>query len=270
MNNYTIFERKSFSSDSIYCKTAETLPDFRSIISNIEDIFPKVSLINNFVFVKAGMLTLPDGRKLFIKKYEKRDFFYRLEFIIRKARAEKFWYASLALEKNDISHPRIYAAMVKKKRGLFDSAYIITEWVQNIFSPDTSSALFKDVSKSESFCKDVVGLLCKVHNAGIFHGDTKLYNFFMVLDSKGKENLGIWDLDGAVCYDKLSKRKRYRDLGRLTASFIEFYIKNGVSMDKNDFADRILSLYKNGTGTDLNCDILNKVSNKHLARKGFI
>lgn len=270
MNDCTIFERKSFFSDSIYYKIAKTLPDFQSIISSIEDIFLNVSLINNFPFVKAGFLTLLDGRKLFIKKYEKRDFFYRLEFIVRKARAEKFWHASLVLEKNNIFHPRIYAALVKKKMGLFDGAYIITEWVKNTFSPDASPDLFKDASKSEAFCQDVVELLCKVHNAGIFHGDTKLYNFFMVSGSDGKGKLGIWDLDGAICYDKLPKRKRYRDLGRLTASFIEFYIKNKVDMDKNDFIDKILYLYKDGTGVNLDHETLNKISNKHLARKGII
>jgi hypothetical protein len=270
MNDYTIFENSSFFLDSVYYKIAETLPDFRSIISTIEDVFSRVSLINSFVFVKAGVMTLPDGRKLFIKKYEKRDFFYRLEFIVRKARAEKFWHASLILEKNNIFHPRVYVALVKRKRGLFESAYIITEWVQNTFSPDTSSDLFKDASKSEYFCSDVVELLCKVHNAGIFHSDTKLYNFFMVSNSGGKEKLGIWDLDGAICYDELPERKRYKDMGRLTASFIEFYIKNGVNIDKNDFVDKILYLYKDGTGINLNHDILGKISNKHLARKGFI
>ncbi len=270
MNDYTIIENRSFFSDFVYYKTAESLPDFRSLISSIEDVFPRVSLINNFIFVKAGGLTLPDGRKLFIKKYEKRDFFYRLEFVVRKTRAEKFWHASLVLEKNNIFHPKICAVLVKKKMGLFDGAYIITEWVHNTFSPDTSPDLFKDASKRESFCSDVIGLLCKIHNAGIFHGDTKLYNFFMVPNPDGEEKLGIWDLDGAICYDELPERKRYRDLGRLTASFIEFYIKNEVNMDKNEFADKILYLYKCGTGITLNHDILNKISNKHLTRKGFI
>ena len=270
MNDYSIFEDRSFFSDSVYYKMAETLPDFRSIILNIENVFPRVSLINNFPFVKAGVLTLPDGTRLFVKKYEKRDFFYRLEFIVRKTRAEKFWRASLILEKNNIFHPRVYAALVKKKKGLFESAYIITEWVQNIFSLDTSPDLFKNASKSESFCRDTVKLLCKIHTAGIFHGDTKLYNFFIVLNSEGKEELGIWDLDGAICYDKLPEGKRYKDIGRLTASFIEFYIKNGVNMDKNDFVDKILYLYRDGTEMNLNHDILNSISNKHLARKGLI
>jgi len=269
MQTYTIFEKKRFLSNSVYFKMAEYLPDFQSIISNIEDVFSRVLLINDFIFVKVGVLTLPDGRKLFIKKYEKRDFFYRLEFIVRKTRAEKFWHASLILEENNIFHPRIYVAIVKKNIGLFEGAYIITEWVQNIFSPDISSYLFKDVSKSESFCRDVVGLLCKIHNAGVFHSDAKLYNFFMSPDSDGKEKLGIWDLDGAIVYDVLPEIKRYKDLGRLTASFIEFYIKNEVNMDKNDFIDKILFLYKDGTGLNLNHDILNKISNKHLERKGF-
>ena len=265
-----IFENKNFFSDSVYYKTAENLPDFKDIISNIENVFPKVSLINNFMFVKAGFLTLSDVRKLFIKKYEKRDFLYRCEFLVRKTRAEKFWFASLILEKNNIFHPKVYAVMVKKRRGLFDGAYIITEWVQNIFSPDTSVGLFKDGLKRESFCREVIGLLCKVHNSGIFHSDTKLYNFFISLELDGKEKLGIWDLDGAIVYDVLPKEKRYKDLGRLTASFIELYTKHGVAVNKVDFTDRALSLYRYGTGITLNRGILNKISDRHLARKGLI
>lgn len=270
MKEYTVFEGKNYFLDSVYYKISEDLPDFKNIVLNIEEIFPKVLLINNFAFVKAGFLILPDGRKLFIKKYEKRDFLYRLEFFVRKTRAEKFWYASLALEKNNIFHPKVYAALIKRRMGLFEGAYIITEWVQNIFSPDTSIELFKDTTKSKSFCNEVISLLCKVHNAGIFHSDTKLYNFFLEAGPNTEKKLGIWDLDGALVYDVLPKRKRYSDLGRLTASFIEFYIKNGVGLNKGDFVDKILALYKSGTGKKLNHNILSKISNKHLARKGLI
>lgn len=246
------------------------MPDFKDMLLNIEKVFTSATPINDFKFVKTGCLELEDGKKLLIKKYEKRGFFYSLKFLVRKTRAERFWFASLELEKNDIYHPKVYAALIKRKMGIFNGAYLITEWVQNTFSPDTSTNWFADAPKRELFCHDTVELLCKIHNAGIFHSDTKLYNFFITVGADEKKKLGIWDLDGAVGYKVLAKGRRYKDLGRLAASFIEFYLKNGVNFNKEAFTDKILSLYEDGTGVKLNRNLLTKVVDQHLLRKGFI
>ncbi len=178
--------------------------------------------------------------------------------------------ASCVLEKNGILTPKTLAVLINKTFGFINTAYVLSEPVENIASKDFFSNILKNKNNTELFFDRIIDLLAKIHISGIGHKDCKLSNFFFMPTDKLDYNIGIWDLDGAVYCAKLSVYLRIKDLGRLIAAIIELYILNDYKIDNALIIKELTNKYNEISCFELDRHLVQKCVDKHLTRKGFI
>ena len=95
-----IFKRGLFLKSFIFVRNDHNADQIQNVFMDIDSNFNKKSVIKNDKYVVAGILALPEGRKVFIKKYLKRGFFYSLWHIAKKNRCLnnfEFYHQSLFL-----------------------------------------------------------------------------------------------------------------------------------------------------------------------------
>ncbi|MEI6055780.1 MAG: lipopolysaccharide kinase InaA family protein [Lentisphaerota bacterium] len=235
--------RKSFLFGDTFARKVDGIPNFKDIIQDLDSLLDSSTITKNDVYVKAGVFEL-SGSKYFIKRYSPRNIFYKIGYLFKQIRAEHSWFASLLLDEHSIANPKSYLVCSKRKFGFIRTSYLITEAVSDIFSISYFKETFGNSDKSETFYAKVIKQLASVHNAGIFHSDAKLWNFYAYKDTLGQEKIGIWDLDGAVIYKELPIYKRVLDLSRTIASIIELNREVGFDVYNSTFIDRIASSYE--------------------------
>lgn len=258
--------RKSFLFGDIFVRKGDGIPDFEDLLQNLDAIFNSSRITKNDVYVKAGLFEL-SGSKYFIKRYSPRNFFYKIGYLFKHTRAEHAWFASLLLDEYSIANPKSYLVCSKRKFGFIRTSYLITEAVSDIFSQSYFKETFGNPDKRETFYAKVINHLALVHNTGIFHSDTKLWNFYSFKDTLGQEKIGIWDLDGAVIYEELPASKRILDLSRTIASIIELNRESGFDIYNSAFIDRMVSLYEKYSNCQLELKQLESKVGKFLDKK---
>jgi hypothetical protein len=182
-------------------------------------------------------------------------------------RAEHAWFASLILDKYSIVNPKSYLVCSKRYFRFIRTSYLITEAVSDIFSLDYFKKTFSDPEKSSLFYSKVIKQLAMVHNAGVFHSDAKLWNFYAYYDANNQEQIAIWDLDGAVIYHELPMGKRIKDLSRAIASMIELNKEVGFNIYNSDFIDKIILSYEKYSACVIERGKIEKLIRKLLKKK---
>lgn len=258
--------RKSFLFGDTFIRKGEGIPNFEEMLQDLDSILESSRITKKEVYVKAGVFELA-GSKYFIKRYSPRGLFYKIGYLFKQTRAEHAWFASLLLDKHSIANPKSYFVYSKRKFGFIGASYLITEAVNDIFSPTYFKAIFADSEKSGIFYAKIIKHLALIHNIGIFHSDAKLWNFYAYKDILGQEKIGIWDLDGALIYKELPESKRVLDLSRIIASIIELNRETGFDVYNSGFIERLASIYEKYSNCRLEIKRLEKKAGKFLAKK---
>ena len=262
----TFLIKKSFFSGSLLIRKGDGIPDFGKIINDVDSILESSKITKDEIYVKAGVFEY-SGKSFFIKKYSARNIFYRIGYFFKQTRAEHSWNASLLLENNFVANPKSYLVYTRKMFGFLRTSFLITEAVRDVFSRNYFRDKFLAEDVYEKFYAKIIKQLAIVHNAGIFHGDAKLWNFYSYKNEVGESAIGIWDLDGAIVYKEIPLRKRILDLARAIASIVELNREIGIDLYTSEFIDRIISFYDKYACCLVDGVKLEKSIGKFLAKK---
>ncbi|MCP4177636.1 MAG: hypothetical protein GY756_07705 [bacterium] len=265
----TFHINRNFLFKSSFIRKSINIDINNEFFENIDSLLSDSYIVKNDGLTKAGILDFNED-KLFIKKYSDNRWSYKIRYLFRRSRPLRTLFASCVLEKNNVLTPKTFAVLINKYCGIINSAFVVSEPVENMASKDFFSKIIKNKKDTILFLDKIIDLLAEIHLSGIGHKDCKLSNFFFVPTDKLDYNIGIWDLDGAVYCAKLSVYLRIKDLGRLIAALIELYILNDYKIDNSSIIKELVNKYNKAAGFELDRHLVQKCVDKHLTRKGFI
>lgn len=152
---------------------------------------------------------------IFIKEYKYEGFLKKLENILRRSSAERFWFNSNALIIRHITTPVCYALY---KGG--NSSYLIGEWIKDgIPCNDFMRKYFSNASILErrEFIWQLARFIRKMHIRGICHKDLKANNI-LVKHINNKIEFFVIDLDRVVFRKHLTTNQCLKNLAQLNAA----------------------------------------------------
>jgi hypothetical protein len=121
----------------------------------------------------AALLSLPDGRRIFLKKDKTKGWGERLKYLVFPSKAQKEWILTLQLEKRRIRTPKPLGWIEKVTRGFVTESFYLAEALGAGVSAMDEPGRLKEDTAIEEFAKAVR----KVHGAGLYHGDFHAGNF---------------------------------------------------------------------------------------------
>jgi tRNA A-37 threonylcarbamoyl transferase component Bud32 len=157
----------------------------------------------------AAIVTLLDGKRIFLKKDNTKGWVEGLKYLILPSKGRKEWFISYQLEGKDLGIPKPLGWMEKIHRGLVKESYYFSEAVGSGIS------LIEDPVKlgDTSVVLEVARTVKKANQAGLFHRDLHAGNFLWV-----GQSLFLIDLHSAKILKTLSLGQRLWNLALLFQS----------------------------------------------------
>ena len=121
----------------------------------------------------AALLSLPDGRRIFLKRDRTKGWGERLKYLVFPSKAQKEWVLTLQLEKRRIRTPQPLGWIEKVTGGFVTESFYLAEAVGAGISAMDELGRLKEDAAIEDFAKTVR----KIHGAGLYHGDLHAGNF---------------------------------------------------------------------------------------------
>ncbi len=241
----------------------------RECLENPEKYLDVSNIIKDSRSTKAGIATLSDGTSVFIKRYNNKGLRYTLKYMFSSAKPFRTWKAAWHLEMNGIPTPRPLAAAASRTAGVLTSAYLIAESVSGIIPTlDFCAIMYGDMKIQKVFATSVASMMSKMHDAGMYHGDTKLSNIFVSGYPKGTFSFGFWDLDSVDIRSKpICENLRASELGRTVSSFIELGVKFGKKIQRDEIAGLFLKSYSPVSGIVPDLESVLRKTEKYLKNK---
>lgn len=264
-NDEFIFE-KNYYGFECHIKRAKATSELRGCMAEINDCLNNASIVKDEKYVKAGIFELEDHGRLFIKKYRENSI--GIKNFFSSCKPIRMWKASILLEKEKISVPSPQAVMIGKSCFSRKDSYLITDAVNDISSDDFYINAITEPELRINFFNKLSNLMVSIHKAGIYHGDCKLSNFF-ILGEANNCTIGILDLDGATIHNSVKKTHILKDVGRFIAAVSEFSATRKCIDIKNELITIFSSSYNDNMSIHLNKKKLKKIISSHLTRKGF-
>ena len=244
----------------------------RSCLTDPDTLMDTGTLVKNSRTTKAVLTQLEDGTKVFIKRYNNKGFKYSLKYMLRKARAFRAWKSAWSLEVCGVPTPKNYAAVSFRHLGKLNSAFLITEMLENTVDIlDFYKTIQNNKKLRLEFIDDVVRMISILHENGIRHGDLKLSNIFIQKWSETNYSFGLWDLDGTQYFQEgLNDVKRRSELARVIASYIEMGMRIDIKVNRTEIEGLFLNAYARYTMVGLNgktiIDLIDKFVTKSHKR----
>ena len=178
----------------------------------------------------AAVCTLPDGRKVFIKRNGCRGGFYSLKYFFIPARVFRAALAAGRVEQAGIATPRVLAAGEKRRARVLLGGYLITEAVTDACDLMTYVEKRTDAPAGmPALIRETARVAAALHSAGFYHGDLKLVNLYRTADDAP---CGVWDLDSAQMFPgEVPHDLIVRELGRIASSILIFAEHNPAFPD---------------------------------------
>jgi hypothetical protein len=244
-------------------------PAIHDCLDNPEKYLDVSNIIKDSRSTKAGIATLSDGTAVFIKRYNNKGLRYTLKYMFSSAKPFRTWKAAWHLEMNGIPTPRPLAATASRTAGVLTSAYLIAESVFGIIPTlDFCEIMYEDRNTQKGFATSVASMMSKMHDAGVYHGDTKLSNIFVSEYPKGTFSFGFWDLDSVDIRSKpICENLRASELGRTVSSFIELGVKFGKNFKHDEIAGLFLKSYSPVSGIVPDLASVLRKTKKYLKNK---
>ncbi len=244
-------------------------PEVRALLDSIDRLFMDDAVIlKSGRSVKAAKVEIPDSGTFFLKRYNNKGFLYSLRHIFRRPRPWRVKMISDRLRDAGIHTPKIIAAVVKRKWGVFlDTSYLMTEYMDDIVPPEVLiPLLMEDRPLFNQYCDQVVGTLIHLHDNDLLHGDLKIANIYCRTTDDGLE-VGLLDLDSTTHYSyRLTARQRAKDLSRFIASLLQTVQIRKMQVEKKQLVGCIVSKYEKLSGFELDEKFLWKMIDAHIER----
>ncbi|MEW6377852.1 MAG: lipopolysaccharide kinase InaA family protein [Thermodesulfobacteriota bacterium] len=195
----------------------------------------------------AAILTLPQGRRIFLKRDRTKGWFESLKYFLFPSKARKEWFMVYQLQKRNIPVPKPYGWMEKVRKGFVEESYYLSEAIgSGISFIDDSVHLGENIPIPE-----LAKTVRKIHDSGLFHRDLHGGNFLW-----DGESFFLTDLHRARILKSLSLNQRLWNLSQLFHSlrtlwgrreqirFLERYLEGGLFdlQRKEEILHKILSL----------------------------
>ena len=179
----------------------------------------------------ASILTLPDGKKIFVKRNRVHGFEYTFKYFFIPARAFRAAIAARRVEEAGIMTPHVLAAGEKRFARFLLAGYLVTDALTDardlmtyvIERPDAPAGM-------PALIREVARVAAALHSHGFYHGDLKLVNLYRTADDAP---CGVWDLDSAQLFapGEIPHELLVRELGRIVSSVLIFAERNPAFPD---------------------------------------
>lgn len=161
----------------------------------------------------AAILRLPGGQRIFLKRDRTKGWSEFLKYLFLPSRARKEWLVSYQLQNRNLPIPKPLGWMEKGRMGVVKESYFLCEAIGSGISLD-------DFLRSDQRApfNELVDLVKKIHDSGLFHGDLHTGNFLW-----NGESLCLTDLHSAKIVGRLSLHQRLWNLAHLFHSLRSFW-----------------------------------------------
>ena len=153
----------------------------------------------------AALFTLPNRKKVFLKRDKTKDWIESLKFLALPSRGSKEWLIAYRLQKGNLNIPKPLGWMEKVRRGMVKESFYLSEAIGSGLS-------LMDLTHSgrEFSFEGLVKAVRRVHDAGLFHMDFHGGNFLW-----DGESFYLTDLHRARILKSLSPHQRLWSLSHL-------------------------------------------------------
>jgi tRNA A-37 threonylcarbamoyl transferase component Bud32 len=248
-------------------RTIGAYPEMKRFLHSPDSFLDKGVILKDSRTTKAGIVEI-DNRKYFLKRYNNKGLIYTLKYLFRKSRPLKVLPATQALRRLGIPCPEVIAALSRRRRGILQASYLLTENLENIISPE--NYIRESVARPDIYVKfqsHICAYLKKMHDAGIRHGDLKLSNIYCRKDPDGLE-FGLYDFDGTdFLRNPLSQGMRVKEYARIISSWIIISGNINVPVDRERIVRGFNKKYFECNGIEMDIASLNKQIDHYLNRK---
>ena len=154
----------------------------------------------------AALLSLPDGRRIFLKRDRTKGWGERLKYLVFPSKAQKEWILTLQLEKRRVTTPKPLGWLEKVTEGFVTESFYFAEALgAGVSAMDEPGRL-----KEDAAIDDLARTVRKIHGAGLYHRDFHAGNFLW-----HKDSLFLTDLHSAKFLKNLSVGQRLWTLAHL-------------------------------------------------------
>ena len=154
----------------------------------------------------AAILTLSNGRKIFIKRDKTKGWPEIFKYFILPSKGRKEWFMAYQLQKRNLAVSKPYGWMERIHRGLVKESYYLSEAVES----GVSLAEVADILKDEKISAELVKTVIRMHSSGLLHQDLHAGNFLW-----DGESFFIIDLHRTKLLRSLSLNQRLWNLSHL-------------------------------------------------------
>jgi tRNA A-37 threonylcarbamoyl transferase component Bud32 len=201
----------------------------------------------DFVYVKrdtktqAGVAVLPDGRKVFVRRFVARSWINGVFDHLRGSRAARSLRGARLLREAGLAYPRPLATAAVCSWGSIRLSYLITEYLQDAYTPDALFARGADAAAHRRVISALAAEVRRLHALGLYSWDMKSDN--LMLDHSGGA-LRIFFVDLMdFRRGRVTRWRRCLNLAQLDTSA-------GRSLSRSERM-RFIQLYAAGSGTNL-------------------
>jgi len=184
------------------CKGDFISSEMQRVLNN-PDIYlddKKTRILQNNFKSKIGVMYI-NGKKIVIKRHNYKSRWHKFKRFFRQTRASRNWHFSHLLLSNGISVPRPIAFVETRIGPLRLESYFLYEYVDGI-TGDAYFQKYADVpEKIEGAINHIVGLLSKIKELRLIHGDIRISNMVF-------KNGELWLLD----FDDMRPIRWYKPL----------------------------------------------------------
>ncbi|WP_252178058.1 hypothetical protein [Endozoicomonas sp. 4G] len=214
-NNETFSTNKSWSHFQVIRK-GKYQDILESLLKEPNQLMHRSELIGHCAATTISLMTLPDGKKVVVKRYNSKSKLYSLTRSIIDSRAKVCWKGAELLNWLGIKSPVPLAMLEQRSGPWIHTSYLITEFIPGV----TLSEYFEEQPKNEywsSVRREVEDFLLTFPEVLVAHGDFKSTNFMV----ENHKTLMI-DLDSmkSFRFKKLFIRSYLRDIDRFERNWV--------------------------------------------------
>jgi len=161
-----------------------------------------------------------NNKQYVLKHYNLKSRFFRLRPMIFSSMAWKICERTELFSARKMLVPMLLASVDLGKRTSYKGTLALYEYLSGIkeYKKDMQTSLCIK-NKQDEIIDKLSALIFKMHNSGIYHGNTRISNFLYVKQG-GEKKIYVLNLDSVRFVRKLSARQRLSDLKDIIASLV--------------------------------------------------
>lgn len=152
----------------------------------------------------AVLFTLPAGKRIFLKRDRTKDWMDSLKYLVFPTKARKEWFIAYHAQKRNLDIPHPLGWIERGHGGFVGESYYLSEAVGSGIS------LIDSLPGSPFPLEELVKVVKKMHQAGLFHKDLHAGNFLW-----DGQSLFLTDLHRVEIVKTVSLKRRLSNLSHL-------------------------------------------------------